>query len=314
MNRDHEDKIIRDMFESIETPPYDVSKDVMKRIRPVSQGRVVLKRVVIAVAILCVCFTFLAAAKLIIWQEYNLFGEKVNSPATSATPQQYELTQYDQQFLDETLLGEVRCMISEEYTSEKIGGIETSNYDDILDYVNKSNSPMVLPSFIPEGYAFRMGWIQFYLDEESLNADVILSEEKDGKRYEVYQLPAGYERNIEWITLCFDGQNGEELKYDVHIMGALDEGSFSHHSPESAVVKSIEIAGFDTGIMVHDADKTNGFKNTAIVYREVPSVSYWHIFADSKLEDSFEYSGIICGIVAENLDEEVVMEMLESIS
>ncbi len=314
MNRDHDEKVIRHMYESIETPHYDVTKDVMKRIHPVSRGRVVLKRVVIAAAILCVCFTFLAAAKLIIWQEYNLFGEQVNSPATSAMPQQYELTQYDQKFLDETKLGEVRFMTSEELTNEKIGGVKTDDLDTILNYVKNSNSPMVLPSFIPEGYEFRMGWIQFYLDEESLNAEMISSKEKEGKLYEVHKLPEGYDQNIQWITLCYDGENGDELRYEVHLMGALgDNCSFSHYSPESAVVENIEISGFDLGIMIYDTEKTNGYLYTAIAYREVPSFAYRSSLIDSNSEDSFEYSAINCSIITENLDEEVVMEIMESI-
>ena len=325
MNRDHDDKVIRHMYDTIETPDYDVTKDVMKQIRPATRGRVVLKRVVIAAAILCVCFTFLAAVKIIPWQTFNLFGEKVGESeliAATPVPQQCEdpWTDEDEQFLDEVKLGETRAITVANGGSGRTGRAETDDFATIESYVSNSDTPMMLPSYVPEGYVFTKGTVEFYLDMESLQSELIASEEMDGKRYEVYQLPDEYDKKIEWLTLYYTGEDGDELRYEVHLMEAIDDGcSYEHGAPESAVVKRLNIEGFDTGILIHDAEKANEKLNIAVVYKEVAPFNVLFSLIgvmdhpESAEHSCHEYGAMTIRVVTEILCKEEVINIVESI-
>jgi len=65
MNKDPDDILIRDMFEAVQTPYYDVSRKVLNRIHTAPQKKIFLGKMMVAVATLCAIIAFFGTIKLI---------------------------------------------------------------------------------------------------------------------------------------------------------------------------------------------------------------------------------------------------------
>ena len=332
MNMTNEEKIIRDAYEKIDTPEYDAAKDVLRRLHSTPRKNLALKRVIIAAAVVCLCAAAVGAVKLIDWQSFNLFGERTgdeNMPLPTAGAMfQDPFSEYDGQFTSEAALGESRIVVLEDGSgsSSGTGHYKSDDFDAIAAYVNNAGSPLPLPAYVPEGYVFIWGKVEFYLDVESLKSELVSSEVKDGKLYEVYKLPEGYDKKIEWVRLEYVGPGGSKLTCESHLGYALDENtSFSHGAPESAAADKIEISGFDEAILIHDAEKANFYLNIAVLYKEIPEVNAVFSLASALhpsenipyfSEEAYvhNFSAILSTIEAESLSGEEVIKIAESLN
>lgn len=333
MNTNHEDKLIRDIFEQVQTPSYDVSSDVLKRILSIPRKRVAIKRVAIVAAALCVSFALLRAAKLIGWQSFNFFGETReydDNPLVSNAEHQDpdHLTKYDNTFLSEAVAGEVRLVIVKDEAGGGacIGPERTNDWDKINSFAKYSNRPMELPSYIPAGYALTEGVIEFYPDADSLQSEMVSSEVLDGKTYETYKLPADYGKNVCGLSLYYADEGGNVLTYRVQLMSALGENnSINFGAPGNAVSEKIEVYGFDAAILILDKAKNNGMLSSGKLYKEIPSIDAVDIFSLSSTiqqnrvlrfgddASNTTYSAVVYSIDAENLGKEEIIRIAESI-
>lgn len=334
MNK-NDDKIIHEMYKNIETPEYDVTKDVLKRIKNVPRKNIALRRVLIIAAVLCLVAAALGAVELIGWQSFNLFGKRVeNENITASTPIPPNMqnadpfTEQDNLFVSDSQLGESRLVVLEGGSggTSGIGSYDSGDLNAIAAYVNNASSPLLLPSYIPDGYVFTKGKVELYLDVKSLDSELVSSEVKDGKIYEIYKLPEGYDKKIRAVTLNYLGENGEKLRYQIMLSYALNENTaFSHGAPESAEAEQIKILGFDEAIMIHDGEKSNFYLNIAVLYKEIPEINavFSLVFALHPSENmphfSEEayietYSAFIVSIKTESLSVEELIKIAESIN
>jgi hypothetical protein len=329
MNIDQDDKLIRDLFEAVETPQYDVTKDVLAKISKTPTKKIALKQVIVVATIVCVCAVLLGAVKLVSWQRFNIFGEVVpenNDVLETPMPQAVPFTVADMSFEENTELGEVRLMLADDNraASWQIGSVRTDDFDVICDYLDTYDSFVKMPSYIPEGYSFKEGSIQLYLDKNSLKSELVSSETKDGILYEIYKLPNGFEKNISYLSLDYVDENGNYLNYDVMLEHKLDENTFfAHGAIDSAVVKKIDVSGFNEGIIIHDKKKTNVDLNIAVLYYEFPEIDVVHSFCsavhppDIPGWDERAYMHTLCAAITrvkvDSLLEEEVIKIVQSI-
>jgi hypothetical protein len=65
MNKSPDDILIRDMFEAVNTPHYDVSRKVLNRLHTAPQKKILLSKMMVAAAAFCVVIAFFGTIKLI---------------------------------------------------------------------------------------------------------------------------------------------------------------------------------------------------------------------------------------------------------
>ena len=87
-------------------------------------------------------------------------------------------------------------------------GIDTDDYSIITDIMSINKSPIKLPSYIPEGYSFTGGSIDFYIDADN-PLELIFSEEKNDKIYMILKLQKGYNENVSKIKITYANKEGD---------------------------------------------------------------------------------------------------------
>ncbi|MCK5129732.1 MAG: hypothetical protein KAQ68_07760 [Clostridiales bacterium] len=349
MNKNSDDKIIYDMYNKIDTPDYDVSKEVLEKISPKYHSKVVLKRILIVSIIICLCVVALGAARLLGWQNFNLYGEKTGSgspigPAITPVPgheddslipihetppyENPEIIEYNNQFSLEHADDEVRIIMIDHgnggYGSGSDSGIRTDDFSTITDIMRINKSPLKLPSYIPEGYSFARGNVDFYIDEDS-PPELIFTEEKYGHVYFIYKLQEGYKENIYFLKTTYTNKKGNRIDC-FSIITSTTVDNTEYQASEIAVTKSIEISTFDYGIWIYDKQKTYNL-NTIILHKKIPQIdsidlsnsvlTSIHLKNSSVQEMEFENMMLIsvdCIISSDTLDVEELIKVAESIN
>ena len=330
MKENREEKTIHNMYEKIDTPEYDAAGDVMRHIHSAPRRNIALRRVVIIAAVVCLCAAAIGAAELLGWQSFNLFGEKTGGglPKTVSVtpiPEDPSVVQYDDNFLSGAADDEIRLITSQDgagrYSEGGNSGMQTDDFNKISGIIENSKSPITMPGYIPEGYTFHEGSINFYIDEAA-PAELISSEQRNGKTYMVYKLQDGFEENVRLIKLTYVNKKGEKLIYHTHLTEALTE-NIEHYVSENAVVKHIEVQSFDAGIWIHD--KTKEFYLNAIeLCREISPISAIDIHIASMYpgdeaghagrDRSFSYLSLVYFIQADSLEADELTKIAESIN
>ena len=338
MNKNNDEKLIRDMYEKINTPEYDASKDVLKKIQPKYHQKVVLKRVIILGIILCLGAVALGAVKLIVAKMVNFDGEisQFEYQPNPIKPTQPPETVNEDIYIDEVheftraaKQGELRIVIDtlDSSASLNIPHIEVTDINDILEYAKNSNISFLFPQYMPEGYYFVDGRTSLFIGEESLNAELTYSETKDGKLYEIYLMPEGYEKNISSFSLNYSNNKGSRLTYTAIVMEReyLEE-SFDINLTEKQTAKSISIVGFEKCLIINDNSENAYAKNRAYLYNKAESVKAVSDFPyrmhpetlpegiDTKENQYYTYSAVLYNISAQKLSEEEVIKIAESLN
>jgi len=347
----NDDKKIHKMYENITTPEYDATKDVLTHIKTVPRKNIALKRVIIIAAVVCLCAVALGAADLLGWQSFNMFGEKTGSgspilpaitpvpgnednahtPIKRATPEPEdpEVIEHEMRFMDETADDEVRISIATRgnggYGGGSNSGIRTEDLSRIENIMSINLSPIEIPTYITEGYTFKKGSIDFYVDEDN-PPELIYTEDINERTYWIYKLKEGFEQKVARIKLTYANEKGDEFTCDVRLCQVLAD-SIEHHVSESSVVKTIEIPGFDEGIWVHDK-KREFHLNQLSLFKEIPLIDAVDLYSlsfrdlidsDEELEQDFmnkdiKYISMVCNIYADSLDVDELIKITESIN
>ena len=344
------DKTIKDMYSKINTPNYDPTQDVLSRIRSASPSKVVLKRILIISIIFCLSLIALGAAELVGWQTFNIFGEKTGegSPILPAItippgyenenytpikritpePEDPEIVEYYMNFMEETLEDEVRVCIRNENGGGggcSNSGFSTKDFPRIQYVLDANKTPLKVPSYIPEGYKFFKGSIDFYVDYAN-QPEVIYEKNEDNRTYWIYKLQKGYEEKVLSISLIFKNQNGDELSYAVQLL-VCSADSYEHYASESASVESISVSGFDEGIWIQDKAR-DIFPNQLILFKEISPINAIDLYnlsfrqmlasnedlpEDFMMED-IQYISTFYRLDASSLDEDELIKIAESIN
>ena len=349
MNKNY-DKTIKNMYSKINTPNYDPTQDVLIQIRSVSPKKIVLKRILIISIIFCLSLIALGAAELVGWQTFNIFGEKTGegSPILPAItippgyesdgytpikritpePEDPKIVEYYMNFMEETLEDEVRVCIRNENGGGggcSNSGFSTEDFPRIQCVLDANKSPLKVPSYIPEGYTFFKGSIDYYVNDSNL-PEVIYEKSEDNRTYWIYKLQKGYEEKVLSISLIFKNQNGDELSYSAQLLACSADG-YEHCASESASVEPVSASGFDAGIWIQD--KANDIVlNQLILFKEISPINAIDLFNFSfrKMLDSNEdlpedfmmediqYISTFYRIDANALDENELIKIAESIN
>ena len=340
---------IKEMYNAIDTPKYDVSTDVLNSINN-SNKKYINKRVLIAAAIILSIFLLIGTAgatgAIRKWRTFDFFGNSTlqqeyypseitpaptmppsggNAINTDSTPPVYQFSEAQDKnmskFIDECKAGEIRIAVSEHGGGMNIGNIEFDNIPELKEYLENSSAKLPLPKYIPNGYSLEFGRIRFYVYDENM-VELTSTEVIDGITYNVYKLADGFEKNICSVYLRYTNAGGNYLTYEIGLTHALSENStFEIGAPESAVSKMIEIAGFEKGILIHDDEKANVTLNTLAVYKQISPIEALDIF-NKLLQEIYEthdfsteevYDAMLCIIQVDDLKKNEVIKIAENI-
>lgn len=353
MNNINDEKKIKEMYESIDTPKYDISKNVLESLHEKPQRRSLNKRVLTLVAVICGLFLLIGTAGATgvfsNWQTFDFFGnstlQDINPPSITPTPTADPLgatasnisepyqdvsnnissadEEYMSKFMNDEKLGMIKVVVMKSGGGMSIGDMEFDDISLLKEYLEKSDVPLPLPQYIPRGYTLNNGRINFYVDEESI-IELISTEVKTDITYNIYKLADGYEKKISRIYLKYTNKDSNYIIYRVNLSHALSENSnMEIGAPESAVAKSIELAGFKKGILIHDEKKANGTLNTVALYNEITPIETINFLGKvhqeiQGLENSFNntdvYNALFYMIKVDNLDENEVIKIADSIN
>ncbi len=336
MNMNYEDQYIKDALNRIKTPAYDPTDDVLRRLQPAPRKNVALRRVLIVALILCLVAAALGAAKLIIAKMINFDGEittfayQPNPITPTATPETEPENIYvdeEHEFTSAAQPGELRIVINNADNSSRsnIPHIAFTDINTAMEYAANSVIPLSFPQYIPEGYTFREGGIEFFASEESLSAELIYSEIKDDKLYETYILPEGYEKNIQGIWLDYTDSEGHRLRYNIHAWWFEDRNDFSYNLTDGKTAQVYVPDGFDEGLIIHDSSDNAYSLNAATFYMEIEPVASIYNFSGTMhpetmpekfRTDEYKYeilTALTYGINGEVLSEEEIIKIAESI-
>ncbi len=266
--------------DKIETPEHDVSNDVFEKIHPKNNSRIILKRVLIVSVVICLCITLLILVKQMGLQRFNLLGEKTGSsyPVISISNpfgKASAIDEYNRRFMEENANGEARILMDDLGDSGYItsGGnadIRTDDYNIITDIMSINKSSLKLPTYIPGGYSFSGGKIDFFINDDN-PPELISSEQKNGHIYLIYKLSEGYKENVSSMKLTYTNKNGDIISYDATLSEASMD-NLEYYFPNSATIKILEIPSFDNAIWVYDK-KQKTYLNSVALFKYIPKIS-----------------------------------------
>lgn len=183
--------------------------------------------------------------------------------------------------------------------------------------------PYEMPQEVPEGYRFDRGWIYF-----GLSPDLVSPETKpayterleDGRLFEVFSLPNGYEQYINYIFVAYRNEAGSELQF---IAQPLEKGAIvSFAARETGEIEETELPGYSKAVYLHD-----GFGETwndmVCAQKEIPETPYLDIYdldyentAKGKSGIPFEqkyYDAVLYSVTGRDIGEETLTDILDGL-
>ncbi len=334
MNKNY-DKTIKDMYSKINTPSYDPTHDVLRQIRSVSPTKVILKRILIVAVIICLALAGIGALKMVVINVVNLSGENLqyeyvpNPAKITPTPEAGTKIEYIDEyngFLDNVPQDELRLVINKADNSGgmNIPSIDILNYTELESLVKKTVFRISIPSYIPDGYAFLKGGVNFFLGEDVENSILISSQEDDDKIYEIYQLPKDFNKYVDNIGLDFENESGDKLRFHVFLTFD-DENSnpIERNITDTISTKTPKIEGFEKALLLHDSSENPYYLNELVLYNKIEPVKeikfFMYISHPERFPDKSERyryitrSGVLYIISSDGLSENELIKIAESL-
>lgn len=303
MKNNETDKI-KKMYERVNTPEYDVKEAVLKELGRQQSVPRLNKKVLIA-AIVCLILLMVGTAgatgifdhMLVFRRPNENYQLGMNEPLPTPVPAPEDIVIDEQdvvfimsQFINQIQPGEFRCAFSFDEANgtgtgaHEVSLIKSDDFEEIIKYLQNSNTPLPIPKYIPKGYEFVKGQIYLYLDESILDSEPYKAWEEDGINYYIFQLSEGYQRNIEVYSLEFTDKNGNDVDIRMHLSPMM-QGGHGFGASETAVAEYIDIKGFDESLLIYDKEKQYSYMYNLALYKDIDAI--YSVNFSSKLHDEF---------------------------
>lgn len=304
--KNNETEHLKNMYKKIVTPEYDAKDKVLKEIDR-QRGVPRLNKKVLIAAIVCLILLMIGTAGAAGLLEHMLvfktpedekiiaqYDESVPAPTPVPALEDIVIDEQDEvfimrQFIDEIQPGEFRSAFSFDEQNgtgtgtEEVSIIKSDDFDEIVNYLKNSITPLPIPKYTPKGYEFVRGEIYLYLDESILDSEPYKAWEDNGINYYIFHLNEEYQRNIEMYSLKFTDKNGNDIDIWMHLSPMMQEGH-GFGASETAVAEYIDVAGFDESLLIYDKEKQYSYMYSLALYKDTDPV-YTVVFSSIKYDE-----------------------------
>jgi hypothetical protein len=276
--KSNDENKIKKMYERIDTPEYDVKDKVMAQIRVTKKVPRINRKILLA-AVLCLVFllagTAAAAGVFNHIFTLHLFSDELIDDAPQPTPtptidtsdmivtQETDIGSVLLQFVNQAEFGEYRLAHCYDkngmgHSSDGVSPVETTDFKEMKEYIENSNIPLPIPKYIPKGYEFSRGYIEFYFDERIFDIEPSSIYEEDGIDYYIYNLPDDFYKNILNYSMYFIDKNNNDIFVQVQLSNT-DSGMQEVGVTDDSVAEYLDVDGFDDAMLLYDAENTNEY-------------------------------------------------------
>lgn len=183
--------------------------------------------------------------------------------------------------------------------------------------------PYEMPQSVPSDYHFDRGWVHFGLSPELVSPETEPSYTKqleDGRIFEVFALPDGYERCIGYIFMAYANADGDELQFTAVPLRKGANTSFA--AKETGIIEKTEITGCSKAVYLHD-DAGELWNDMVCAQKEISETPYLDIYdldyantAKGKNGIPFEqkyYDAVLYSVTGKDIGKETLTGILNGL-
>lgn len=203
--------------------------------------------------------------------------------------------------------------------------------------LDNSVNPMLSPTYIPSGYSFTGGYINFYISPDMMMLEPLTSHIQDEIITEAYLMPENIIRNVNGISMQYENDKGDKLEFNIELSESDNPG---FGASGNATVKTLNEEGFSRSIVIQEPDiETYGhsivgyFQNPilpidyvtpaalGIEYRyntygflNIPKESFEKIGIEGAIIPYLgKYEHVLYSVVGESLSEDELLKVIRSV-
>ena len=151
-------------------------------------------------------------------------------------------------FLDKEINpGELRRATNGNGVGTSIKDVYIYDYTALLE--RAKTAEILMPSFIPDGYAFDYSVIGAYVRDES-ELPLVSSEGKNDALLEVFALAEDYENDILYLDVFYKDQSENYLRISVTRVTDIEDIRVVYGEDKQATFQKLSVSGFTNGIIV----------------------------------------------------------------
>lgn len=294
MKKNIDDNEVKQMYEKIKTPEYNIKENVMNEINNHNKVRHINRKALIAAAILTTLLLVGTVGAATIFDDFKVFNfpydnsgaditEENIMPEVTPLPDNIVISNAEEdkitsEFTRAAQPGELRIAYYT-YPDGSGGGtyqppvMEFDNYAVFEQYIKEANVYLPLPAYIPKDYSLDLCRITFWNDLALLQAEPASTEIIGGVNCLVFALPEGYEKNISGYTLRYANTNGNYIEIDSYLTTRFSENvSSGFGASAEATAENVSIEGFGDAMLINDKEKTYNYVNELVLYKEIEPV------------------------------------------
>ncbi len=262
MKLDYEELEIKAAFETITTPEYNIANPIESEKPNNLRSGSMLRRIVL-VSILCLSMLpVIGYAKDRIWKVFYLDGTEVEDSDISQVKEteasvSTSINIVDDYIKERQLISPGSVLIRSVGNGQEgtLKEFRTNDMSKLRELAKNSNTDILLPAYIPEGYMLTEGVVNFYISKDMLNTESTYSEREKDTIIQEFQLPEQFWSNISNLVLIYKNSEGEQISFDVSYSSA--DGTTGFGAPPSATSEKVDLEGFEEGLIICDEEKAN---------------------------------------------------------
>lgn len=260
---------------------------------------------------------------LITVKQYDFFGGTINiqmpwhKNAANYTMSEEQM-EFEQQFFGNREDNLMRLIVQKEYSGASSSyWIPIHNYDEIQSYIG--SDIFKIPQYLPDGYRFKEGSVQYYFEDIDLEAEPVYSEERFGKIYEKYEVPEINIENVWAIGLTYENDDGNCISYNAHLSSGSAEQTYIY-ADDSSNGEILELPNFKYGLLISDRN----LKYSLRLYNDITPVTAIEnamfnkevrrrtLAEETTISFNTEYNGILYYLNADCLEQDELMRLIQS--
>ena len=329
---------VKKMYQRVSTPEYDVKDKVLAEINKQKLPRKISRKLLIA-AVMCLILLLAgtAAAAGVFDHIFTInsdgpeqiIEENFPTPTPLPDPETYDESLNEDPgyiasiFANEAEYGECRFAVylledGRSAVASAVSHVLLDDFDLMKEYIKGSNSPLPYPDYIPDGYEFLSGEITFYLDERIFDLEPRSNWEEDGIRYYIFDLPAGFEKNIIRYSMKFVDSQENQISVFFQLCGS-DWGFEEIELQDDDTAEYLEIDNFDDAVLVNsEEDKYYNYRFHLFSFIEpVESSEFSFFLLDEENENKSDwdyittYDAAIAYVSSEDLSRQEIIKFVE---
>ncbi len=295
MKYSNDEKRIKQMYENIQTPNYDIKRNILNAIESKPTVHKINRKALIAATLFVVLLFVGTAGAMGMFGSFKVFNfpnentqsgilEQEIIPEPTTIPEGITIIsnpdedQAVYEFTNAAKAGELRAayyFYEEGSTAGNmiVSPIVVKNYSEMEQYINDGKVAIPLPKYIPSGYTFSSGSINLYLTRSILEIEPSSIVTQNGITYMTYQLPESYEKNIVEYNMVYTNNKGEYLRISPYLNPAFSEQVSSEFgTSDTAIAENVNIPGYGNSLFIHDNEQTWNYLNQLILYNKVEPI------------------------------------------